>query len=340
MPPYRGQRVERFTYQLINGVTEENLGFVQPRKDQPPSLSHDTSSGGIKRRLNFALGVSDTTDINPITDRILPSMIIGAVTYPLGRYMFSNELDVISTGGSRGTFTLLDEGFIIDQVIDRAYSPTSSVRSAITGLVNQVTLPGVDIEASPYLAKGSLNPGQTRGQALDAYATQGDYFSYWMDNHGLFRMIRTIDPATAPAQFDWDENKMVIRDSIQKTSDVLNAPNRFVVVSNSGAAVNGPIVGAYDVPASAPFSIQQRGFTITKIVDAEVTTSDQAAAAARAEGIKQTVYDRITLETPLDPRHDSYDVIRFLGDSWLELSWSMQLTPGGTMSHTMRKAYT
>jgi hypothetical protein len=338
LPDYRGQRVESFTFEWINGVTNEPLGMLTPERGSAPSLSHDTSAG-IKRRLTLQLGVNDTSQINPITDRILPSMIVGGVTYPLGRYMFTTETDAVSTGGDRGQFTLLDEGFIIDQQLQFSYTSTSGVRDAVIGLLAGLPLVGFDVESTPYPAAGSFNVGQTRGQALDAYSKQGDFFPYWMANDGRFRMIRVIDPAVEIPDFDFDAGNKVSRDSISRTSDVLDAPNKFIVISNSNDAAAAPIVGTYEVPTSAPHSIINRGFVIPDVQDMQLTTQIQATAAARNLGIRSTVFERVTLNTTIDPRHDSYNVVRWAGVNWLELAWSMALTPGGTMQHTMRKAY-
>lgn len=348
---YRGQRTERFVYQLINGVTNAPLGWITPEKGQSPTLSHSTTQA-IKRRLSLSLGVSDTTEINPITDRILPFMIVGGVTWPLGRYMFTDETDFLTTGGGRGTFTLLDEGFIIDQPLDTAFTAPQSEFSAsisisiavtvgVLALLDTVVYPivGRDVEYTPFPAIGSWSAGQTRGQILDAYATQGDYFPYWMDNTSKFRMIRTKDPGTSIPDFDFDAGNKIKRDSISLTSDVLTAPNRFVVISNSGTALNEAIVGSYDIPPSAPHSIANRGFVIPRTENLQVDTVMQANAAARNIGIRNTVYERVSLRTALDPRHDSFNIVRFNGDNWLELGWSMELTPGGDMEHTMRKAY-
>jgi hypothetical protein len=110
-------------------------------------------------------------------------------------------------------------------------------------------------------------------------------------------------------------------------------------MSNANDAATAPIVGTYDVPASAPHSIINRGFVIPDTRDAQLATQLQATAAARNIGLRATVYERVTLNTSIDPRHDSYNVIHWAGANWLELSWSMTLSPGAPMQHTMRKAY-
>lgn len=339
MPRYRGQRVERFRFEWRNGLTNETLGWLQPLKDSsPPTISHDTSQS-IKRRLSLGLGVRDTAEINPISDRILPWMYVGDARWPLGRYMFTDDTRFDSTRGERGSFVLMDEGFAIDQDLLGNYASSQSVSLAIEGLVNQVTFIEQQLEATEFNATGGFTAGSTRGQALSAYATQGDYFPYWMDHTGLFRMIRTFDPATRVVDLDYDVNPRVRLGSIARTSDVLNAPNRFVVIGNGGESAADAIWGFYDVPPSAPHSIANRGFVLARTEQLQVASSAQAAAAARNMGIRQTIYERISFETPLDPRHDSYNVLRFQGVNWLELAWNMTLQPGAAMQHTVRKAY-
>jgi hypothetical protein len=335
---YRGQRVERFTFKWINGVTGQNLGFVTPLRDSSPMLTHTTDQT-IKRQLNLALGVADTARVNALTDRILPFVTIGGVTYPLGRYMFTGDTNAQSTGGDRGNFTLVDEGFIIDQQLESATSATGTINEVLLELMTPFKTITKKIEPSPFRTTTTFTAGQNRGQALDTYVTQGDYFPWWLDHNGDFRMIRIFDPATQPVTMDLDLNRRVIRDSPVEDSDILTAPNRFIVISNGGDVNSQPLTGKYDVPPSAPHSIAQRGFVIPDIRDMQLTTPAQAEAIARNVGLRATVFERVTLTTPIDPRHDSFDVIRWRGDNWLELAWSMELTPGGAMQHTLRKAY-
>ena len=71
----------------------------------------------------------------------------------------------------------------------------------------------------------------------------------------------------------------------------------------------------------------------------QVADADQARAVARGIGIRQTVFERVSLTTAPDPRHDSYNVVVWQGEKWLELAWSMALVEGGTMNHLLRKGY-
>ncbi len=335
-----GQRQATFRFDLINGVTGENLGQLYPIDDQPATISHDVSRT-IKRDLRLLFDPSDAAEINVLTDRILPSMILAGRTWPLGRFMFTSRVDSINTGGDDASIGLMDEMWSVDQEITTGFSSTASVDIAVLALINGILVVSSEIAASPFPATGSWRVGSRRGQIIDALAALGDYETPWLSNDGAFRMIRTVDPSATLPAITWDDTYPVIADTISRTDNLIEAPNRFVVIGNGTASATSEsgVVGTYDVPPTAPHSIANRGFVLQQTVDMGVSTMAQAMAAARAIGISQTVVEQIDATTPPDPRHDSYDVIRWNGSNWLETAWSMELIEGGDMSHTLRRGF-
>lgn len=334
-----GIGVRTWSYEFLhyNGVTGQNYGDLNPYISNA-QLQHDVSRI-IKRQLSLELDVVDTEAINPLTDRVAINMIVQGVRLPLGRYMFTDNLQKVSTGGNQASVQLLDEMFIVDQQISTSFTASQvNCTNAIVKLLQGIDLP-IDIEASPFIADNASPIGTQRGQILETLAPQGDYQTPWMNNDGTLQMVRTIDPARAPATIDFDTEKRIYADTITRTTDILMAPNRFIVISNSSGASDVPVVGQYDVPASAPHSIQSRGFVIPKVFDLQLQDNSQAVAAARNLGLRQTVVERASFTSLADPRHDSYDVCIFDGAQWLEVAWTLDLTPGGSMTHTIAKAY-
>lgn len=333
-----GQRSATFRFRRVHGVTNEPLGDITPISNTAPVLSHDTSRT-IKRQLTLSLGIVDTAAIDPVAERITVAMVMKGVEFPLGRYVFTDHNELRYTSGRLGVVTLYDEMFTVDQQLETGFTALgSSAGTDIIRLVEDLPVSLV-IEPTDQPSTGSWNAGTTRGQALNALAVQGDYFSPWFANDGKMHVIRTVDPGSTVPTLNWDVGRTVFLGSVIETNDLLNAPNRFVVISNSGDAGVAAIVGSYDVPASAPHSIQNRGFVIPNVQDLQLKTTAQATAAARNLGIRQTIFERREIATPPDPRHDSYDVIRWDGVNWLEIAWSMTLIEGGLMSHILRKAY-
>ncbi len=332
-----GQRSATFRFALVDGVTGEQLGDITPLRGA--TLSHDTSRT-IKRQLNLNLGAADTAAINPIADRVVVYMVFpGNVQFPLGRYMFTDQSNQKFTSGHLGSVALNDEMFLVDQQITAGISGVNqNVLAVILAILADLPVTVVT-ETSSFLSAEAWGPGTGRGQIIESLSVSGDYFSPWFGNDGQMHFIRSFDPATRLPDFNFDENRMVFRDGIVETSDLLTAPNRFVVISNSATDPTAAVVGTADVPVNAPHSIPNRGFVIASVTDLQLSDSVQATAVAQGLAQRQTIFEQVTLSTPPDPRHDSYNVIRWQDDLWLELAWSMNLVEGGAMSHTMRKSY-
>jgi hypothetical protein len=339
LPSWIGQRSATFRFEWINGVTGELLGELHPLRGA--SLSHDTTRT-IKRQLNLSLGVQETAAVNPLTDRVDLFMVFHVEQpheHPLGRFMFTDASREKYTIGKIGSFILNDEMFLVDQEIPVGING----RKQNVGTVISTVLAGLgirfDLAATPFTSAESWPVGTTRGQVLESLAVTGDYFSPWFGNDQQLHFIRSFDPATQVPQFDFDSADQVLRTNIIESDDLLTAPNRFVVISNAPDDSATAVVGTADVPATAPHSITNRGFVIQKTVDLQVTNLSQAQAVAQNLALRRTVFERINLVTVPDPRHDSYDVIKWQNDLWLELAWNMSLDAGGTMSHLLRKAY-
>lgn len=331
-----GQRSSTFRFHLVNGVTGENLGDLTPIR--PGSLSHDTTRT-LKRQLQFDLGVEDSAAINPLTDRVLLSMVDeNGTEWPLGRHMFTSVQRQFFSSGRLASCQLNDEMFLVDQQVTKGL--TGAGRNVVSVIKDALADQPIvwEAESSPYLSNQSWGVGSSRGQILEDLATVGDYLSPWFGNDGKLHFVRSFDPATAVPTFDLDASNEVFLDEIVESDNLLSAVNRWIVVSNS-ASSETPVVGVADVPPELPYSIPNRGFVVAQVADLQVTGAAQAQATARNLALRNSVFEKVILATAPDPRHDSYDVIWWQGSPWLETAWTMNLEAGGEMAHNLSKAY-
>lgn len=334
-----GQRSATFKFSYFDSTTGRLKGELHPLRQPAASISHDTTRT-IVRTGSLSLGVDDSELLDPITDRIDIAMILGGIEYPLGRYIVVDATRSQWTSGDITDIRLADEMFVVDQPMTEGFSSTASVPDAIRALLQDFDFE-IDIEASGFTAAGSWPAGTSTARVLAELCTQGGFFAPWFDNLGTLQIIRAFDPADADVVIDFDAGNQVVRGTVARTSDLLTAPNRFVVISNghTGGENDSANVGVYDIPASAPHSIANRGFVIAKVVDMQLTSDEQAQAAAEKLGQSSNAFEQLSLTTPPDPRHDSYDVHIWKDERWLETAWAMTLLEGGAMSHTMRRAY-
>ncbi len=337
LPPWVGQRKATFRFDLSNGVSGEHLGEIHPLR--PAQLTHDTSRT-IKRQLTLDFGVIDTALVNPLVDRVSVTMVMGnGDEWPLGRYMFTDQSKAKFTSGDLSNVVLNDEMFLVDQEITTGLNAANlSISDAIIAVLTGLPISFV-MEPSQFISNQAWGIGTHRGVILDALALAGDLFSPWFGNDGQMHFIRTFNPADKVPAFDFDSGNKVYRDGIVETSDLLTAPNRFVVISNASSSPNSAVFAVQDVPPSAPHSIANRGFVISRTADLQISDVTQAVSVVKGLANRQTVFERVNLRTAPDPRHDSYDVIFWQGALWLELAWSMALVEGGGMNHVLRKAY-
>ncbi len=343
LPGHVGQRAVSYRFDLIDGRTGVPRGPLTPLRDTTPTLAHDLTGTIVRRVSGLVLGVKDTARLDPLTDRVAISMVVGGRqrrTYPLGRYMVGDATELVTSSGSTAPLTLFDEMFIVDQELEAGFEGGGQlVDQAIRRLLEAMPIGEVQVDATELTSMSAWSPGNTRGMALRDLSRQGGYFLPWFNHAGRLRLVRAFEPASHKPTIDLDASQRVIRGSVARGSDLLTAPNRFVVVSNDPGEEEQPIVGTYDVPSSAPHSIARRGFVLPMVVEAQLPSRVAADVYARTLGIQQTAYETVELSTPPDPRHDGYDVVRWDGVLWLETGWTMPLAPGGEMRHTLRRAY-
>lgn len=340
-----GQFQYTYRFELVDAVSGQRLGDIHPIRNA--TLRHDVSQIS-KRSLGLSLGRADTAAINTLTDRVIPFMVIPGIPcpdtttgdWPLGRYLFVDNPRRVSTGGNLAQPSLVDEMFLVDQPILRGVSGVGFAVDIV--LISVLEGLGItfDLEPSPFTSADSWGVGKHRGQILEALSVAGAYWSPWFDNFGVLRFRRTFNPATQVPDINLDVGARVFRADILTTDEILTAPNTFLVVSNNSRTPDDPAVGLATAPVNAPNSVANRGFAITRVMDLQLSDSAQAAAVANGLVQRQAIFEQVQLSTAADPRHDGYNVVRWQGDNWLELSWSLTLVPGEPMVSVMRKSYT
>lgn len=353
LPAYIGQVGCSFRFDVTDGSTGVALGTVTPLADSPPSLEHDAESTISRRLTGLTLGVADSAAINPLSDRIAVTMVLGdrqRTQFPLGRYMFADAVRARHSQGTITPATLFDEMFIVDQALEQGFNANGQAADiAILRLLDGLPIGEIYLDAATQSSTLSWGAGSSRGTALTELATVGGLFKPYFNHLNQLRGIRAFEPGDRPADIDLDAPPRVWRDSIAESDDLLSAPNRYIVVSNNTGgqfSTDGeelpapdPVVGVYDVPSTAPHSISQRGFVLPKVLDRQVITSTAAAVYARTYGRQRDVFQRVELSTAPDPRHDGWQVVKWDDRLWLETGWSMVLAAGGEMRHKLRRVY-
>jgi hypothetical protein len=312
------------------------------------TLTADTvtnrTGAGVNRTLSgVTLEEGEFRSINPYVDRVRPTYVLEDGTeWPLGAFMFVDAPVERSSFRNRIPVTLEDQGAVLQ------YPTTSSLSVGVYGSIMAAideVLDAVHIQARSFLPPTTEKvwdpvtwPFNTpRRQIIDELAALAGFLPLWFDNHGFAQLTTPPDVVQrAPDHvYELGATSRVKSQSIVQNDNLLVAPNVYVV--SAAGLTQGEVFGKAYVDPWLPWSVENRGFEVPDIYQAQgVGSTVQAQMMAEARAAMDAVaFKQVTFEAVADPRHDTYDVVQFDGFVYREVGWSLKLRPGGTMSHQL-----
>jgi hypothetical protein len=338
------QRVDTFRFDLVDGQGNA-YGQLHPiRSSQAVSIDNDTTRGIFRTMTNFNLTASEESAVDTERDFVRPVMVLqNGKEFPLGTFLFTDASRPRMSWGLELAGTLGDQGTILDQEIGRSYSiPVGSpvIASAVQVAREVLTCPIFaqavgTTNAQPMAWK--LN--DTRLKIITDICTLCGFLPPYFDNTGSLILRPVPYPPVTSNIPAYEADTRIIKDSILQSEEQLRAPNRYIAYDSGTSAT--PVVAIFDIPASAPNSYANRGFRVTKSTGIQGLATPAAALAAATSAAYRDPdqHTQVTFESTLDPRHDTFEVVTFLGDLYREFSWSMDLQAGGHMKHSLRRIY-
>lgn len=341
------QRAATWRFDLL----DQNLniiGELRVDRDNVPQMSVDTSRA-VKRTLTgITLLPGDIDMVDVIKNRVKVTMILDDLSeWPQGVFLFSDvsRIAFTSNAGVRidiGAMSLVDQLLIVDQQvsISVSYKPGKIITDAIIELL-QVLPINLTIDSSGTVLAEAISwpAGTSRLRIVNELAAMLGYHDLFFDNDGMGQLHLVPDPNTSTDFLSYPAGVRTYLGSVTRSTDLLELPNRFVVVNNGSQQT--PVYARYDLPDDAPHSIVNRGFVIPHVETTQgIPTNADALVYAKALA-RSWRFPHETLEFtgPPDPRHDHYNVVLFEDDRFLELSWNMPLIEGGEMKHVVRRVY-
>jgi hypothetical protein len=168
-------------------------------------------------------------------------------------------------------------------------------------------------------------------------------YQVYFNNAGVFVAAPVPDLELSPPELIYDTDhpgvSRIVDGTIDETDDLWAAPNVYLVVSTGPN--QEPIFGSYEIPASAPHSKARRGWEVVKDFQHQgLPNNEYATALAKIEaGNDQYAFRFAEFDGPPDPRHDTNQIVRYLGENYYETGWRLPLRPGGPMHHELRRIY-
>lgn len=337
-------RAEKVRFDICD-ATLSKVGEIHP---QAAAQIDNTATQQIKRRLSSLLiASSEYADINTLQHRIRPYWVLeNGDELPLGVFLFADASTHRYSYGTTLEATCVDQGLILAQELGASlgFDTGTSASDAISAVFEAAGIYNAEVAASTYTLGSPIGwpagkGGTTYAKVLDDLCLMAGYHSAYFDNDGTPVARQATDLSTATATLEYLDGGRIMSGTIIEANDLLNAPNRFLVVDT--AATTGVVSYALNIPADAPHSYQSRGFYVTKTIEAPGAGNVEQAQQVAEAYYQQTpqAYETVIWSSPGDPRHDTFDVINYRETNYLEVGWSLRLGPGGPMTHKATRVY-
>lgn len=333
------------------------LGTLALDRTAVPQITNDVNRT-IRRQINNLvvqprpLSDQNTTryyaeDLSTLGSRLRPVWMLGTgEEYNLGIFLFGDDSKVLWSRGEPRDCIAVDQMVLLDQdlAVSVGYPTDTVISDALVeqadaigiGTTRRIIEPSGTVLAEPIAWAAGRD---TYTRVFEGLCAAAGFLPPYFDNDGLLVCRAAPDLSTATPEFTYGYGTVVINGSAVKSSDILTAPNRYIAVSSS--AQDAAIVGVFDVPDAAPHSFANTGRRITRTISLQGLESVAAAyAAAAAEYARDSgTYTWLQFDTPVDPRHDTFNIFAFDSVNYREQAWSIQCKAGGLMHHDARGTY-
>jgi hypothetical protein len=341
-------RADRFRFDLED-FNKQVIGELSPDLEQTPTLTNDTTRTVFRSVSNLRLPPAEAADINTLTDRVAIWMVLqDRSDHPLGRYLFADETHPLREWGAESHSVLVDLTDTLDEDLGRtsgSVKGSNCVQRAVDFARYRGGWPANEIDFVNDTTLVATPMDWTANDKILAIINEhldlAGYFHAYVNHAGelVFRPMPDTLDQVAP-DLAYNRGGRIVADSRSQSNDLLHAPNEYVAVDTSGQG--SPIIGRYRISEANPHSVGKRHRVIRKVESMQGLTSTAAAdKAARNLAIKdkRNTFDWQTWTTPNDPRHDTFNIIELEGLNHIEVAWTMQLIPTGTMEHSARRPY-
>lgn len=349
-----------FNYIIVrNGA---DYGKLWPALDSAPTVRMN-EAGAIKSSFSGdflpAVFGSDNqlipgAEVNWLSDEIRPELVIDGVVYPLGIFL---PATVQETRNQQGTElqTIHVEAYDRCWMIKDHYTETTTYFAAgvnyITAIESLLTSAGIAlISSTPTAAtlaeaREDWNIGTSCLTIVNQLLSEINYNPLWFDSRGT----AILEPASVPSasnirySFDLADPATLARPGFRRSTDIYSAPNVFICVCSNADKTGVMVARSENTNPQSQLAIQRRGRRIAKVVQVD-NIADQNELQAYADRLRNEsmiTSETILLSTGLLPGFGVDDVVGLIdGEDMsvcIERAWSMSLTTGGTMQHTLEK---
>ena len=338
------------TVEFVFQVTRDGADYARlyPVQGKGPSLYLDGNKT-IGRAMQGSF-IDPGPDVNFLTDRIRPEVIIDGVTYPLGELLPAKVDTVITETGHHLSIQAYDQCWLLQTtMIDTMtyFDTGANYTDVIISLLSAAGIGQYMITPSSYTfsrARFDWLPGTSYLTMINDLLDEINYRHIWFDDNGFAIIAPDPDPQDGDIRHILDETQvesLLIRDG-SFASDYYSSPNVFIFCC-SNFEKTSITATAENNDLNSPISIPRRGRKIYSINQVDEVASQEVLQAIADQAVKRSMLrtESISVKTGILPEFGVNEVValHINGEmsTCIERGWTMQMAPGGTMTHKMER---
>lgn len=351
-------RIEKFHYYLLdanNQPKETGIGDTNELYNVRDADISYNSLGRLKASLTMKIQETQYLNIDYENDRLKLELEIDGVRYNKGIYLISSAKRSVKSTGTTRFLTCYSMLKILDnnKVNTSYYLPKgANIYTAIVNLLgsNAYNITPTDKTLNTdYTATIGTSKLDIINDLLDII----NYNSLIVDDNGVFVSYPYVLPADRETEIYYidgdpktsDESNVCrfISGDYDEDLDTFDIPNIFTRHTND-VSINPPIVATYPIQLTGQDPITIDGRLPNVNAEPVSDVADYAtlyAICKRAAADSRSVYSHLEVATAINPNHGYMTCVEVkVGDidyKYIETSWSMKLSAGQLMKHTLRR---
>lgn len=329
-------------YVLRNGARLTTLSAMSaPSVDCSADAEINVSMAGI-----FA----PSPLVNWLTDEIQPVQVIDGVEHPVGVLVPVSYLDTVDANGAKAVqVEAYDRCYILKQAKLEARLHLAAGTLYLDAVMQLLTAAGIALvlqtPSSLTLAtdREDWAAGTSYLTVINTLLQEINYDRISFDTSGAAVLRPAKIPSASNIDHEYSQGLRLLSRQASRETDAFDAPNVFVAIcSNPDFDAPMSATSVNDSPSSA-LSTVSRGRRIVSVTNVD-NIPDQKSLQDYADRLKMDSMlstETITVYTANVPGHSVRDTVALwhpeLSGIYQEIGWSLVLSEGQRMLHTLRK---
>lgn len=326
-----------------------DLGQLHPVEGSWPSIRMD-DSGEIKTSFTGTFAPPDF-EADWLRDEIRPELVIDGTVHPLGIFLPAT----VQTERDDTTQSLRVEAYDRSWLARDYKAETPPYFAAGTNYLNAVgsllNTAGIGmISRTPTNltlaeAREDWSPGTSFLSIANELLQEINYKELWFDSSGMARLepYEEISASNIRHTLDETDVRSLLFPGISRETDIYTRPNVFVCVCSNPDKEAGMAATAVNTSPQSPLSVGHRGRRIVQFTQVNNIASQAELQAMADRQLTDSLIsgETISVTTGLLPGFGVGEITALrMGDVFSvcrERAWTMDLEPGGTMTHTLER---